>query len=348
MTTTTTNTTAKKLLFVCKKRNDQYGISYGLVNSCAFIVNALKGHGVEGKVVQVVDGNCIDREVYAYNPTHVFIEAFWATPDKIRELLSLPRYGNIKWFVRGHSKVPFLANEGIAMEWSREYLAISKQFTNFKLASNTNDIVNAFKQVYSASVSYFPNIYCPPKYVINEPIEPKDSDIIDIGCFGAIRPMKNQLYQALAAMAFGNKLKKKVRFHINSNRVEQKGDPILKNIEQSFSGTSHELVKHTWMPHYDFINVVRTMDYGLQVSLTESFNIVAADFVEQNVPIVGSTDITWLNYLYKATPTSLDDIVNKLIVAYYGKRVNLQSLNEWGLEKYNTTATKTWLDNLNV
>jgi len=45
------------------------------------------------------------------------------------------------------------------------------------------------------------------------------------------------------------------------------------------------------MEHNDFIRVVKSMDIGMQVSLSESFNIVAADFVSNGVPLVGSPDI---------------------------------------------------------
>jgi len=335
----------KKLLFVCKKKNDHYGISYGLVNSCNFVVNALKKLGIQGKVVQVVDGNFIDREIHQYKPTHVFTEAIWVTPAKFHELINIPRYKHIKWYVRSHSKVPFLSNEGIAIEWNRKYVELTKTYNNFYLSANNHDIITAFKQAYNVSMLYFPNIYCPPEYVFDD-IEPRDKEFFHIGCFGAIRPMKNQLYQALAAISFGNKIGKRIAFHINSSRVEQKGDPILKNIEEAFINTPHELVKHPWMGHYDFIKVVKTMDIGMQVSLTESFNIVAADFVSNNVPIVGSKDIEWLNFIYKASPTKFSNIILRLWLAYYGKCFSLQTLNEWGLRKYNYKAIKCWLDKL--
>jgi len=45
------------------------------------------------------------------------------------------------------------------------------------------------------------------------------------------------------------------------------------------------------MDHSDFISIVKSMDIGMQVSLSESFNIVAADFVSNGIPLVGSPDI---------------------------------------------------------
>ena len=171
-------------------------------------------------------------------------------------------------------------------------------------------------------------------------------DIIDIGCFGAIRPMKNQLNQALAAISFGNEMKKKIRFHINSDRVEQKGDSVLKNIENAFTNTRHELVLHPWMHHEDFIKIVRGMDLGMQVSLSETFNIVAADFVWNGIPVIGASDINWLSSFYMADPNSITNIKNKLYVAWYGRFINLQFLNYMKLESYNYEALKQWLNTL--
>jgi hypothetical protein len=37
------------------------------------------------------------------------------------------------------------------------------------------------------------------------------------------------------------------------------------------------------------------MDIGLQVSLSETYNIVTADFISQNVPIITSEEIKFVN-----------------------------------------------------
>ena len=103
----------ERVLFICKIRSNFYGPSFGLINSCRFIANALEANGVEAKVVPVVDNSDIDREVHKFKPTHVFIEALWVVPSKFEELI--PLHPKKKWFVRIHSKVPFLANEGMAM-----------------------------------------------------------------------------------------------------------------------------------------------------------------------------------------------------------------------------------------
>jgi hypothetical protein len=155
--------------------------------------------------------------------------------------------------------------------------------------------------------------------------------------------MKNQLLQAMAAVAFGNEINKKIRFHVNGDRVEMKGEATFRNIENVFKDTKHELIKHDWSEHKDFIKVVRQMDMGMQVSLSETFNIVAADFVWNNIPVVGSTEISWLSFLYKADAASLSDMVEKMKTAWFGKSVNLHRLNKWNLDYYNEQSTNAWL-----
>jgi hypothetical protein len=78
-----------RVLFVCKQRIDSYGTPIGLINSATFAARTLKNNGIEARVVSVVDNSFIDREVHAYKPTHVIIEALWVTPIKFYELLPL-------------------------------------------------------------------------------------------------------------------------------------------------------------------------------------------------------------------------------------------------------------------
>jgi len=327
----------KKILFVLKKRSN-YGVSYGLVNSCKFVADALKSFGIESKIVQVEDNNGIDREVTQYQPTHCFIEALWVVPSKFEVLL--PLHKKVEWFVRLHSQTPFLGYEGIAFEWIKGYVEISKKYKNFHVSSNSSMLVRDVEAALGIKMLYTPNIYLFDKKNYDFLWQDKT---VDVGCFGAIRPFKNQLNQALAALAFANENKLKLRFHINASRFENQGESILKNLRSIFKDTKHELVEHQWSNHEDFLNVVRQMDVGLQVSYTETFNIVAADFVSRHVPLVGSNEIEWLHPWYQADPNNVADIAKKLSFAYYAKVLHVHRLNESGLKNYNEKAIEAWL-----
>ena len=64
-----------------------YGVTSGLYNSAQFVVNFLQNYGVEVKLVSVLDGNSVDREVTKFNPDIIVLEALWVTPSKLQELI---------------------------------------------------------------------------------------------------------------------------------------------------------------------------------------------------------------------------------------------------------------------
>jgi hypothetical protein len=137
----------KKVLFILKRKNDYStpstlspGLSTGLYNSASFVNDVLIDLGVESKMVVVIDGNGIDREVHLYKPTHVIIEALWVTPTKFSELIRL--HPKVTWIVRLHSELPFLANEGMALDWLGEYSV----FRNIVIAVNSTRMIDEMRE----------------------------------------------------------------------------------------------------------------------------------------------------------------------------------------------------------
>lgn len=336
----------RRVLFICKHRSS-YGVSYGLINSARFVAEALgKLKDVEAKVVDVVDNNAIDREVHLFKPTHVIIEALWVVPSKFPELLKL--HQNVHWFVRIHSMPTFIANEGIAMEWLAAYSDLEDQYDNFTVASNNDEFADVLSETFSYNVVYTPNIYNPvirpnshrrlPAKLVNY-----YGDYIHIGCFGAIRPMKNHLAQALAAIQFADRHGLSLMFHINYDRIEQRGNEVLKNLRALFDRTSKStLVEHPWMSHSSFLELVSEMDIGMQVSLSETFNIVTADFVSLGIPVVVSSDIKWAPCMYKAEPTSVNDMAETLNHVWTFRNLGETWLARFGLWLHNRRALRQW------
>ena len=330
-----------KLLFICKQKHiysntTQTQIASGLYNSAQFVVNMLNHNGVQAKLANVVDGNAVDKEVHLYKPTHVIIEALWVTPDKLKVLTKL--HPHVKWIIRLHSELPFLANEGIAMEWIYQYLDCQNVF----ISVNSKRMDKQLTELLKRPIAYLPNYY--PTY--DNKKETNHKHHINIGCFGAIRPLKNQLIQAVSAINFGDNLRKSIHFHVNATRVESRGEPILKNIENLFANNpKHKLIKHEWMPHHEFVNVIKQMDIGMQVSYSETFNIVTADFVNNNIPVVVSPEIFWVTDLYKADPNSVDSIQTKLEWAwFFGDWKISKFFNKTKLKIYNHNSKVAWLD----
>src|ERR1035437_1216025 len=206
-------------LFLCKI-NEVYGSysyarkSSGLWNSTRFVVESLILNGVKARLREVVAGNCIDREIahsfHPLNPDVVVLEALWVTPTEIEELQRL--YPQIKFMVHLHSNLPFLAIEGIAVEWLHAYSLLEVGvITNCKRAyAALNTILDP------SQVIFLPNVYS-HKAMVSTHQDPK---VMDIACFGAIRLFKNQFIQAMAAVQFAREKRMHLRFHMNTSRIE--------------------------------------------------------------------------------------------------------------------------------
>lgn len=327
-----------KILFILKKRqsshSDHNTISSGLLNSATFVSEMLNKNGIESQLVQVIDNNCIDREVTKYQPTHVIIEALWVVPSKFEVLTKL--HPNVEWIIRLHSDISFISNEGIAIEWIYDYL----KYPNVKISANDLETNKNFEMLTGREFVYLPNYY-PVGFFNKNKRKEKNKKVINVGCFGAVRPLKNQLIQAVAAIDYADKYNKELRFHINVKRIEGKGEPVLKNIRELFKNNpKHELVEYEWLSHGDFIDVIQSMDLGMQVSFTETFNIVTADFVNNNIPVVVSKEISWVDSVFYANPSNVKDIVKKMRLAILLSKIKF--INKINLWLYSLKSEKTW------
>ena len=389
-----------KILFVLKKRTrlnqktDVYvGLTTGLYNSVKFVHDFLTTNNIQSKMFIANDNNDIDREVTSYKPTHVIIEALWVVPSKFVILQRL--HPNVKWIVRLHSELPFIAGEGIAMDWIGEY----STFNNVMVACNSLRMLNEMRFYIGSKfpsmsqsnvdkkVIYLPNCY-PLNFInINNSIEQEPDQntaccfkhnttnntnttntttinntttntnttnkqdkvdththIINIGCFGAVRPLKNHLMQALASIKVAEKLHKKLYFHINADRLEMNGEPTLHNLIGLFkqlSDKGHKLISHEWSDHEEFKELCSKMDIGLQISFTETFNIVGADFVSMGIPFLGSSEIPWMDSTYCCNPVDFDNIYEKIISTYYNVEKNVTN-NQKCLTKYVRNSVDVW------
>ena len=105
-------------------------------------------------------------------------------------------------------------------------------------------------------------------------------------------------------------------------------------------------MEHGWATHAEFLKLVDRMDIGLQVSLSETFNIVAADFVANGVPIIVSPEISWMPVQLQADPNSTDSIVKALRRVWGYSPVNVAALCNDHLHAANKAAGREWLEML--
>jgi hypothetical protein len=326
-------------------------LSSGLFNSARMVAEMLEQKGVPVKLTHVIDNNFIHREIVAFKAEVVVIEAFWVVPAKFDELLRVCPH--VKFIVRNHSEVPFLANEGIAFDWMLRYASKPNVFMSSnapRMLEESRFLIHKENPEWEAhhlvrKVPYLPNYYptkdCPET---GKSIDP-NSEFVDVGCFGAVRPLKNTMLQAIAALMFAARLGKRLRFHINGGRIEMGGSPILKNLFQLFAHfPEDQLINHSWKTHSQFKELVASMDVVSQVSFSETFNIVAADAVTQGVPTVTSNEIVWSAPEFWADPASSTSICNALERAYRSALENpSHNPSLHGLASYNALSVREWL-----
>jgi hypothetical protein len=343
-----------KVLFILKRREDynailhsHVGLSTGLFNSASFVNEMLNDDGIDSILEIATDNNCIDRLVTKHKPTHVIIEALWVVPTKFAVLQKL--HPNVIWIIRLHSEMPFMAGEGMAMDWLGDY----SKFKNIVIGVNaprmlreTRLYLQHLNQWDDATteerVIYMPNFY-PQDYKSTKRPD-KNREWVNIACFGAVRPLKNHLLQAFASIEFAESIGKRLRFHINAGRIEMQGGPVLNNLVGLFEQIAehgHELVNHQWRPREDFLDLCATMDVGIQVSFSETFNIIGADLISQGVPLVASNELPWAIPMFCADPTNSEDIAAKIKVAYNNPWINVKT-HQWNLTSYTNKTRKIW------
>lgn len=342
-----------KSVFLLKRREDynqdptysgSYQIATGMWNSAQFVSDMLNTNGRQSSAEILVDANSIDAVTTSLDPDYVFIEGLWVTPAKIAELLTFTRHQRRKWVLRIHSEIPFLATEGVAMGWIAEYLALGaiiapnaprahQQLVHYALQSGLT------QEQVDAQVIYLPNVY-PTDFEPLAGLDTTSKPYLDAACFGALRPLKNHLQQVFVASRFAELLGKPLRFHIN-NRQDQGGSPIAKNVKAAVEEMGATLVEHPWEDRDTFLQSLRDSDLLLQVSMSETFNIVAADATWVGRPVLASSELPWIHPLY-ADPQNVDQSLKVLRHIWSNKSYYVQN-NRRGLKRYVNASTARWL-----
>lgn len=332
----------KNILFVLKERvYSPSKISYGLMNSAMHVAEQLSKESYNCKVVSVIDANGVDKEMYEFKPDLVVFEALWMPTAKMQELMAIPRYSEVKFVVRVHSDIGFLSAETNALRYINEYRHLRSP--RLTISFNDKDFTEVMSHSMSHEFTYLPNIIVTRKRRTAKQAWRDERDHIDIGCFGAMRLLKNQCFQALCAIKAADMLQKKLRFHVTANLAETVNDSILENLKQIFVDSQHDLIIHNWMNNEDFQKLVQSMDLGLQLSFSESFNIVAADFVNNDRMIVVSDAIDWLSDDFKTSTSDYEQATRKIVQAYINRnKEHFKERARKDLTEHNEMAIRTW------
>lgn len=272
--------------------------------------------------------------------THVVISAPWLS---CRDMAAIAEYfPTTQFVVVSHSNVGFLQADPQGIHLLRDYAELSRKLDNLSVGGNSARFVDWFSQAFDVPVILLPNMYPIHGGLGNKILrgfKHHFRDVIKIGSFGAIRPLKNQLTAAAAALIIARQTKKTVEFHLSAGREEGGGSTVLNAIRQMLQDVPNfQLILDGWCGWGEFKEIVADMDLLIHPSYTESFNIVTADGISNLVPVVGSQAISWLPSSWKAdsdNAVEIADVGLRLLDEGAAKGIEaLNRHNEYGFEKW--------------
>lgn len=267
--------------------------------------------------------------------THIIISAPWLSTRDLRAMAE--HFKNIKFAVLSHSNVGFLQADPNGTRLLREGLVLSQELPNFRIAGNSKKFVDWMEIAYGVPVVLLPNMY-----PVGDATKPLPGDeLIKIGIFGAVRPQKNVITATAAAVAIGRILNRPVELYISSGREEGGVGTLLNAIRQIVARVPNFELKHApWRPWLEFKQTVAEMDLLIQVSYTESFNMVTADGIGCGVPSVVSHAISWAPEEWKANSDEALDVARvgiKLLTHHELRKEGVEAL-----KKHNRIALESW------
>jgi len=275
------------------------------------------------------------NQTHEHRLTHVVISAPWLSIFDLQSLL----YGfpEIHFAILSHSNVGFLQADPEGVRLLRKYHQLSKEFDNFTVGGNCDRFAEWMNCAYGESdcdIVHLPNLY--PIWTAKSTTWTYGT--LKIGAFGAVRPYKNFMTAAGAAIAMQRMLGVPVEFHMSAGG--EGDDMVAPAIAQIFEGTGVTLVTHPWRYWDDFIQLIGTMDILLQPSYTESFNMVTADGILQGVPSVVGPAIRWAPDSWKADPDDAMDVARVAMDLLFNRRDRMAGLP--ALREHNEKSLHKW------
>lgn len=281
----------------------------------------LRDHGIDVTVypvrhnVDIVDSIELYNRTHEKPLTHVVISAPWLSIYDLERMLE--HFKHTQFVILSHSNIGFLQADPDGMYLFRQYHALAHRFHNLKIGGNSSKFVHWMRKCYGDDIVLLPNLY-----PVEPHIQPKvwtRGTPLKIGAFGAVRPQKNFMTAAAAAVAIQKHLRVPVELHMSDGGEGDCGTTVPA-IDQMVSGTGVTVIRHPWCYWDDFIQLIKAMDLMIQVSYTESFNMVTADGISVGVPSVVSPAIYWAPEDWKAEPDDAMDVAETGIYLLTRKR----------------------------
>lgn len=315
----------------------------GLGVNCCHMVNVLRQQGIQADTADTWEYPNLQAEV-AKRPTltHCVIEAVWVTAENFAKLAD--EFPHVHFLARCHSQLAFLQVEPGALKLIDDYLQLQAWHPSFRFAANSERYCNFVGNGYGAKCLWLPNLY-PLAAHPPVPRAAHGDRVLKIGSFGAMRLMKNHLTAAGAAMEMAHGLSRELEFHVNTGRDENGGIVVIQALQNLLASVKWaKLVEVPWAAWPVFVRHLGTLDLTLQLSSSETFNLVTADAVSQGVPSVVSSAIDWVPPRWIADADNTGDVA-RAGMALIGDR--MAPVDGWrALKAYQDRGVRQWLDYL--
>lgn len=316
------------------------GVSHiGLGVSALNNAKVLNTHGINTSIYPIVSIADLKKQIAADSTvTHVVISAPWILSGDLQALMFA--FPKITFAVNCHSNTAFLQADTRGVKLLREYIDVEQGGLNFHVAGNSKKFVRWLRAAYQCPVAYLPNMYyLDYSQIPNRPIY--NGGILRVGAFGATRPQKNLMAAAGATLELSQTMKVDTEFYVSAGRTEGGGNTILNSVREMLVGIPGITLKELgWASWPQFRDLVRRMHVLMQVSYTESFNMITADGVAEGVPSVVSDAIEWTPEYWQAYMDKTSDIARVARQLIYDPRAPHDGLVH--LEQHNQESFDAW------
>jgi hypothetical protein len=284
--------------FAAGRRISHIGLGVAAINTC----KVLREQGVQAEVWACRDAADLRQNLVIAREeslrsgqqpiSHVAISAPWIPTA---DLAALARdWPEVVLALVSHSNVGFLQADAGGVRLLRESFSLCRSQHNFCAGGNSLAYTRWVECAFEVPCHFLPNLYHLDGLSARPAHRPWRGGMLRIGCFGAIRPLKNHLTAAATALAIRAALNADLEFWISSGRSEGGGNTVLNSLTEMLAGLPGvRLCQAGWQGWPEFRGLVRSMHLLLQLSYTESFNMVTADGIAESVPSVVSEAIDW-------------------------------------------------------
>lgn len=287
--------------FAAQKNISHIGLGVAAINTAKVLRHA----GIKAHVWPVLSAADLRRRLKAAPAKEVIISAPWIPSTDLQELSN--DFQDTHFAVNCHSNVGFLQADRDGVKLIREIMDIELGTQNIHLGGNSRRFCRWVRATFGSPCTYLPNLYSLDVDAVSQG-PTFTGGKLRIAAFGAIRPLKNLMSAAGAALEISKTLRAPLELWVSSGRTEGGGDTVLGAVEEMLRGLPHvKLIMSGWQPWPKFRKVVAHMHLLLQPSYTESFNMVTADGVAEGVPSVVSDAIDWAPEHWKA---NVDDVLD--------------------------------------